>query len=136
MSRVSAAIFSFLILLSSGLVQFVVHVCPKDGLMLSEAGCSMHEVQQNSCCDERKVKTVALSSDECCTDDYFFVVSPKYGSIQHLQSIEPIFFYLTENEMLLPVENLAFDSNMGISSHSPPGNNGRRILSDICTLTI
>lgn len=136
MRKISAAVFSILILLSSGLVQFVVHVCPKDGLMLSEAGCSMHEIKPSSCCDEGKPTSVKTIDDECCSDDYLFIVSPKYGSIQHLQSVEPFFFYLTESTKLLPNQDCPFEATWGIASHSPPWNNGRQILNDICTLTI
>ena len=136
MSRISAAIFSFLILLSSGLVQFVVHVCPKDGLMLSEAGCNMHEMQQKSCCEEKGVRVEKTDDGACCTDDYLFIVSPKYGSIQHLETTAPVFFYLSDCDLVISTHNPSLPAFHSFVFHSPPGNSGKQILTEICTLSI
>lgn len=136
MRTISAAVFSFLILLSSGLVQFVVHVCPKDGLMLSEAGCNMHEKAKKSCCEKEDQRVEKANNDACCTDDYLFMVSPKYGSIQHIETTAPVFFYLSECEVEIVTHNPSLPAFHSFAFHSPPGNSGRQILTDICTLTL
>ena len=81
LKRFASIFFAFAILLSSGLVQFAVHICPERGLLLSSSECTMHtEVKKvPDCCQTKHAKPV--KNDDCCAENYFFAVSPKFGQV-------------------------------------------------------
>ncbi|MBL7812295.1 MAG: hypothetical protein JNL57_08750 [Bacteroidetes bacterium] len=92
MKRFFSLWFAFLILLSSGVTQGLLHQCPEKGLQLSEASCGMHEKKSGTpdCCRTITHKAVDL----CCSDSYFFTLSAKFGSVHKFQLNVPAAFPL------------------------------------------
>lgn len=128
----ASILFAAMILLSSGFTQFVVHQCSEDGLMLSSESCSMHEVAKDCCQKPQK----AMSSKECCSDAYFFAVSPKFGSIAtgkiqfpHLWVSSGPQLQISSNVQHMVHEFHHWDTG-------PPHAENRKILNQICKLTI
>jgi hypothetical protein len=79
--------------MSSGIIQFAVHVCPIDGAMLSAEMCKDHEkTPKSSCCDEMRIQPKA---DDCCSEGFVFAVSAKFGSILCLNLLPQDFVDVT-----------------------------------------
>lgn len=85
--------FATLILLSGGMVQSVLHICPQQGTMLDKDDCGMHQTAVvKDCCKKPGKHTKQLEPiEDCCTDAYLFAVSAKYGSIEFKKINIPIF---------------------------------------------
>lgn len=128
----ASILFAGMILLSSGFTQFVVHQCAEDGLMLSAESCTMHEVAKDCCQRPQK----ALSRPECCSDAYFFAVSPKFGSIATSKIQIPFLLVASGSQLQISsnVQNIVhvFRPN----DTGPPNSESKTILNQICKLTI
>lgn len=132
MRKTIAILFATMILLSSGFAQAVLHVCPQDGVSISEESCNMHET--SSCCDEKN-NHVAKEQSECCADTYFFAVSPKFGSVKDL-SFSDLGFQIVHYQIIESFElGLQSELPKSISFDKPPST-GRDILTKINCLTI
>lgn len=134
MKRLLSCIFAGVILISSGLTQFVIHICPEQGIMLSEANCNMHH-SKLSCCEQ--THQALKKTDDCCTEGYFFAVTPKFGSVAinniHIPgfSIVDIYNYLA---------SASFSNGNLVVYHNqdtgPPKRYNRALLNSTGLLTI
>lgn len=120
-------------LLSGGVLQFALHVCPEQGVVLDKADCRMHEVKD--CCKKSgHGKTEITTRDVCCSDAFVFVVSAKFGSVD-LQKLQlPA---ITEETVQHPAKVYGvFTTETKITAnfaHAPPG---PQILKRNCTWII
>lgn len=134
MQRIAAIFFAIIMVISSGLVQFVVHVCPEDGASLSAAACESHEINKLGCCDENISST---NDEQCCTDGYFFGLSAKFGGIDFVQIQKQYFVNIIQSESYPDCSQSEYYSRSSSgSNHSPPIHYGRFILDSICCLII
>lgn len=92
--RFAAIVFSFLVMLSGGMVQAAVHVC-KDRCDIShcEHGHEQLPAQVPDCC-----KTVNETEPDCCEDLYFIALSPKFGQVQEIRLTNPGLEYVPGQE--------------------------------------
>lgn len=78
MRKLQAFGMMILVLLSSGAAQMAYHICDNDGIHILNAQChqennSISASENTGCCGkESNVNSV----DDCCTDAYFFALSP------------------------------------------------------------
>jgi len=123
LKKIAILLFAFLILLSSGFVQAVVHICPEKGIVLDKAECAMHSEQKPiaECCKKFSgyQKTIQIQKDDCCSDAFLFGVSPKFGSLDFQILQNPLCFYLPKIE-IKSAPNFTYTSYTCFHSHSPP----------------
>jgi hypothetical protein len=120
-------LFAAILLISSGLVQFVVHVCPQDGTMLSSYGCNDHEqIRKSACCDEGLSEE---SQDDCCSDKFVFLVSAKFGSFIYFTNPQPgITEIRTAGNTGISAQPVKISFQAVLIQPDPPENAGREIL--------
>lgn len=91
--RVLSAFFAFIMLLSSGVVQVAMHICPEEGINIM-SDCGMHE-QLPKCCKQNQTESEE-SHQNCCQDAYVFAVTPKFGAVEKCQIQNPAAFILSD----------------------------------------
>jgi hypothetical protein len=78
MRKLQAFGMMILVLLASGAAQMAYHICDDDGIHILNNGCheentSPSTPENTGCCSE---ESNLNSIDDCCTDAYFFALSP------------------------------------------------------------
>lgn len=130
MKRFAAISFASLILVSSGLVQTMLHICPQKGIVFTKQACAMHAQQPTKeCCKKKHVTMHAKHS--CCSEAYFFALSPKFGNIDAFQVDGPYIHYVPT--MHLPIAN-SFDRTQKTAAYTclRPPPEVSAFLSNVC----
>jgi hypothetical protein len=134
--KFASILFAVVILLSSGLAQFMLHICPEDGAMFSADACAEHNVvAPEGCCSESTSFANAVNED-CCTDTYVFALSAKFGAVESFQIDDQSFLQL---QPISSSQNSEFHNSLQTVLFTklnlpPPG--GRLLLEKVCMLTI
>ncbi len=133
MKKSASIFFALVILLSSGMAQFALHICPQRGALLSEAACHMHE-SANSCCNP--VKQVSPKKDDCCTTEFVFAMTPKFGGVFFENLIIPDFIHISgqSKQHCKPISTVY--SNRVIQNNGPPKIFNRTLLHNLGLLII
>jgi len=122
-------------LISSGFVQFAVHFCPENGAMLSAEDCQMHRKEQvHDCC--KPVKAEKAADDNCCNDQFFYSISPKFGSVDVAKLQIQWMYILPVSTLNLQPDNERFNSVEAFDIQGKPPLFNRRLQQNFCTFLI
>ena len=111
--KLQAILMLLLVLLSSGGAQMAYHICDDDGMHTIFNDC--HEeasiTEVSDCCKNNQECIVV---DDCCTDAYFFALSPI-----------PVAF--TKFKLSLPLESISFEGCNSINKQNLIGDKKNHI---------
>lgn len=99
-------LFAALMLLSSGITQLALHVCPSNGVYLF-SDCGMHKREKHTpklpdCC--KKSKPSPQKTQDCgnCEENFIFAVTPKFGHIGLIETHPPAVLILMHTNKMVP----------------------------------
>ncbi len=98
--------FAALMLLSSGITQLALHICPSNGVYLF-SDCGMHKreihtTQLPDCC--KKSTTSPQKTQDCgnCEENFIFAVTPKFGHVGLIETHPPAVIILLHTNKTVP----------------------------------